>query len=98
MIKFNVPPYIEGTEKYVLEVMRSGEIAGDNKYTKLDEEILAKKFGSGACRFPDHQPNRRYGCAEEGEIIRVVDGRLSLVRHQEMEGCHCHQSHQECGF
>ena len=35
MIKFNVPPYIEGTEKYVLEVMRSGEIAGDNKYTKL---------------------------------------------------------------
>lgn len=46
MIKFNVPPYIEGTDKYVLEVMRSGEIAGDNKYTKLDEEILAKKFGS----------------------------------------------------
>lgn len=46
MIKFNVPPYIEGTEKYVLEVMKSGEIAGDNKYTKLDEEILAKKFGS----------------------------------------------------
>ncbi len=46
MIKFNVPPYIEGTEKYVLEVMQSGEIAGDNKYTKLDEEILAKKFGS----------------------------------------------------
>ena len=46
MIKFNVPPYIEGTDKYVLEVMQSGEIAGDNKYTKLDEEILAKKFGS----------------------------------------------------
>lgn len=46
MIKFNVPPYIEGTDIYVLEVMRSGEIAGDNKYTKLDEEILAKKFGS----------------------------------------------------
>ena len=46
MIKFNVPPYIEGTDKYVLEVMKSGEIAGDNKYTKLDEEILAKKFGS----------------------------------------------------
>ena len=46
MIKFNVPPYIEGTDKYVLEVMKSGEIAGDNKYTKLDEEILAKKFNS----------------------------------------------------
>ena len=46
MIKFNVPPYIEGTDKYVLEVMQSGEVAGDNKYTKLDEEILAKKFGS----------------------------------------------------
>ena len=46
MIKFNVPPYIEGTEKYVLEVMKSGEIAGDNKYTKLDEEILARKFDS----------------------------------------------------
>lgn len=46
MIKFNVPPYIESTDKYVLEVMQSGEIAGDNKYTKLDEEILAKKFGS----------------------------------------------------
>ena len=46
MIKFNVPPYIEGTDKYVMEVMKSGEIAGDNKYTKLDEEFLAKKFNS----------------------------------------------------
>ena len=46
MIKFNVPPYIEGTDKYVIEVMKSGEIAGDNKYTKLDEEFLAKKFNS----------------------------------------------------
>ena len=46
MIKFNIPPYIEGSDKYVLEVMKSGEIAGDNKYTKLDEEFLAKKFNS----------------------------------------------------
>lgn len=37
---------LKRTDKYVLEVMRSGEIAGDNKFTKLDEEILAKKFGS----------------------------------------------------
>lgn len=46
MIKFNVPPYIEGTDKYVKEVMESGEIAGDNKYTKLDEKILEEKFNS----------------------------------------------------
>ena len=46
MIKFNVPPYLPESDKYVLEVMRSGEIAGDNKYTKLDEKILMEKFGS----------------------------------------------------
>lgn len=46
MIKFNVPPYIEGTDKYVLEVMKSGEIAGDNVYTKKCEKILEEKFGS----------------------------------------------------
>ena len=46
MIKFNVPPYLPESDKYVLEVMRSGEIAGDNKYTKLDEKILMEKFDS----------------------------------------------------
>lgn len=46
MIKFNIPPYIEGTEKYVKEVMESGEIAGDNIYTKKCEQILKDKCGS----------------------------------------------------
>lgn len=46
MIKFNIPPYIEGTDKYIKEVMESGDIAGDNKYTKLDEKILEEKFNS----------------------------------------------------
>ena len=46
MIKFNIPPYIEGTDKYVMEVMRSGEIAGDNVYTKKCEAILKEKFGT----------------------------------------------------
>lgn len=46
MIKFNVPPHLEDSDKYVLDSMKSGDIAGDNKYTKLCEEILAKKFGS----------------------------------------------------
>ena len=46
MIKFNIPPYIEGTDKYVMEVMRSGEIAGDNVYTKKCEAILKEKLGT----------------------------------------------------
>ena len=46
MIKFNIPPYIEGTDKYVTEVMRSGEIAGDNVYTKKCEAILKEKLGT----------------------------------------------------
>lgn len=46
MIKFNIPPYLKESDQYVLEAMRSGAIAGDNKFTKMDEEILAKKFNS----------------------------------------------------
>ena len=46
MIKFNVPPYIEEADKYVLEAMKSGHICGDNAFTKKCEELLSKRFGS----------------------------------------------------
>ena len=46
MISFNIPPYVEGTDEYVLDAMRSGHIAGDNAYTKKCEEILKEKMGT----------------------------------------------------
>ena len=44
MIKFNVPPYVEDSEKYVLEAIKSHAICGDNAFTLKCEEIIEKKF------------------------------------------------------
>ena len=44
MISFNVPPYVEGEEKYVNEAIASHTICGDNAFTFKCEEILEKKF------------------------------------------------------
>ena len=46
MIKFNIPPHLEDSDKCVLDAIASGDIAGDNKYTKLCEKLLEEKFGS----------------------------------------------------
>ena len=44
MIVFNVPPYVDGEEKYVNEAIASHTICGDNAFTFKCEEILEKKF------------------------------------------------------
>lgn len=44
MIKFNIPPYVEGEEKYVNEAIASHTICGDNAFTFKCEELLEKKF------------------------------------------------------
>ena len=44
MISFNVPPYVDGEEKYVSEAIASHSICGDNAFTFKCEELLEKKF------------------------------------------------------
>ena len=46
MINFNIPPYVEGEEKYVNEAIQSHSICGDNSFTKKCQELLEKKFNS----------------------------------------------------
>lgn len=46
MIPFNVPPYVDGEEKYVNEAIQSHTICGDNAFTAKCQEILEKKFNS----------------------------------------------------
>jgi dTDP-4-amino-4,6-dideoxygalactose transaminase len=45
MIPFN-KPYLSGNElKYIEDAIRSGQISGDGKYTKLCHEFLEKRYG-----------------------------------------------------
>lgn len=44
MIEFNVPPYVDGEEKYVNEAIASHTICGDNAFSFKCEELLEKKF------------------------------------------------------
>ena len=74
MIKFNIPPYIEGTDKYVMEVMRSGEIAGDNVYTKKCEAILKEKREKGQV-VPAAILNRYLEKPEDGKMAAMIFGR-----------------------
>ena len=46
MIPFNVPPYVEGEEKYVNEAIQSHTICGDNGFTLKCQKILEEKFNS----------------------------------------------------
>lgn len=46
MIKFNIPPYVDGAEEYVNEAIKSHSICGDNLFTKKCEKILEEKFKS----------------------------------------------------
>ena len=46
MIPFNVPPYVEGEEKYVNEAIQSHTICGDNSFTFKCQKILEEKFNS----------------------------------------------------
>lgn len=46
MINFNIPPYVEGEEKYVNEAIQSHSICGDNTFTKKCQELLEKRFNS----------------------------------------------------
>lgn len=45
-ISFNVPPYVDGEEKYVNEAIASHNICGDNNFTKKCQKILEEKFNS----------------------------------------------------
>lgn len=45
MIPFNIPPYVEGEEKYVNEAIQSHSICGDNSFTLKCEKLLEEKFG-----------------------------------------------------
>lgn len=44
MIPFNKAPYVEGIEECVLDVIKSRHIAGDGKYTELDQKLLEEKL------------------------------------------------------
>lgn len=44
MIPFNVPPYVDGEEKYVFEAITSHTICGDNAFTFKCEKILEEKL------------------------------------------------------
>ena len=44
MINFNIPPYVEGEEKYVNEAINSHTICGDNPFTLKCQKILEEKF------------------------------------------------------
>lgn len=46
MIGFNIPPYAEGEEKYVIDAMNSHHICGDNSYTFKCQKLLEEKFNS----------------------------------------------------
>ena len=46
LINFNIPPYIEGEEKYVAEAIRSTKICGDGSFTIKCQNILEQKFNS----------------------------------------------------
>lgn len=46
MIPFNVPPYVEGSEEYVLESIHSHRICGDNAFTFKCEKLMEEKFAS----------------------------------------------------
>ena len=50
MINFNIPPYVEGTEKYVEEAIKSQKICGDGTFTKKCQKILEEKFNSPMIR------------------------------------------------
>ena len=45
MINFNVPPYVDGEEKYVAESINTHHICGDNLFTKKCEEFFTKLLG-----------------------------------------------------
>lgn len=44
MILFNIPPHVDGEEKYVNEAIASHAICGDNAFTFKCENILEEKF------------------------------------------------------
>ena len=44
MINFNVPPYVDGEEKYVSESINTHHICGDNTFTKKCEDFFVKKL------------------------------------------------------
>ncbi len=46
MISFNVPPYVDGEEEYVIQAIQSHTICGDNAFTFKCEELMEKKFSS----------------------------------------------------
>ncbi len=46
MIPFNVPPYVEEAEDYVIESIRSHSICGDNAFTFKCEKLMEEKFSS----------------------------------------------------
>ena len=45
-IPFNVPPYVDGEEKYVESAIKSHTICGDNSFTFKCQELMEKKFNS----------------------------------------------------
>ena len=46
MIAFNRAPYIPEAMEYVNDAIKSGEIAGDGKYTRLCSEMMEKRFNA----------------------------------------------------
>ena len=46
MIGFNIPPYVEGTEKYLQEAINNHKICGDGSFTFKCQKILEEKFNS----------------------------------------------------
>ncbi len=46
MIKFNIPPYVDGEEKYVNEAIASQKICGDGRFTKECQKMLEEHFHS----------------------------------------------------
>ena len=45
-IGFNIPPYVEGEEKYVSEAINNHKICGDGSFTKKCQELLENEFHS----------------------------------------------------
>jgi len=45
MIPFNVPPYTGNEEKYILDAVRSGKLAGDGDYTKRCHAWFERELG-----------------------------------------------------
>ena len=46
MIPFNIPPYVEGEEEYVIQSIQSHKICGDNAFTFKCEKLMEEKFSS----------------------------------------------------